>query len=100
MQFNINLWRKQYDRVNDLGKLLKSYKDQPTAGREDVSHLARLVDDCLKSANGYLDDCGMPRAPVLWQYIPEDPTTHASSPLFMYQERLPVMDEANKLSGA
>lgn len=91
MQFNINEWRKIYDRVHAIGQLLKDSridKDGNPAvnplGYDTKRNLDAEIINLLDRCNDYLDSCNMRLPEPLWHYDKEDPKTHASHESFKY----------------
>lgn len=95
MQFNINEWRRIYNRVQHLGKMLK--ESQPTYDEyknyiEPIAELNRDTQDAIKSeisllmrrSDHYLDVSFMTQPKPLWHYIYNDPKTHLSHEAFKY----------------
>lgn len=95
MQFNIREWRRIYDKVNGLGKMIKdSYpfvdehgQNQPAPSplsRETRNILADEIKALTERSNSYLDACGMKPPAPKWIYNNKDVTTWPSDPSFKY----------------
>jgi len=89
MEFDINIWIKKYRKVRQIGELLKKanngeyvFKD---GERQQLLHKQEII---ISSQSQYMNECGLPRAPILWHYNPKDESTWASSENFAYKHLL------------
>ena len=91
MQFSMKEWRKYYDRVQELGKILKEAKpdedgNPPLAAlsfgmRNNLEfEIKNLMDQCMY----YMDCCGVKCPKPLWAYNNKDPRTWYSHKSFAY----------------
>ena len=91
MIFNINIWRKYYDRVKELGQRLRDSKIDADGNpplidisRTEQDDMQTEIDNLMKRSALYLNVCEMkPRKP-LWHYNRLDQTTWLSSEKFKY----------------
>ncbi len=96
MQFSIKEWRRIYDRVQMLGKMLCD--SRPTYTENDryiapLTELSKEAQTALESdiktltqrSSKYLDQCGMRPRIALWHYDRMNPETHASAPEFKFR---------------
>lgn len=99
MQFNIQEWRKIYNKVQVLGNRLKDSHPKKGQYNESIPALHPLsadeqlqleeeINSWLNRSNSYLDACALYAAKPKWQYNKDDPTTWVSSRDFKYQDLL------------
>ena len=104
MQFNVNEWRRYYDQIHNLGKMLNdSYPSMdehrnyvaPTVNlRKDAQlNLEKEIKEWIDRCSKYLDSCGLRPEKPLWKFNIKDPTTHISSPDFAYKHLLRPNDK-------
>ncbi len=95
MQFTITEWRRYYDRVQELSKILKEARPDadgnPAIAPLSLStrnnlefEIKNLTDKC----NHYLDACGLKCPQPLWIYNNKDHKTWASHESFAYSHLL------------
>lgn len=96
MEFNVNEWRKFYDRIQVLGQHLKNA--QPYRDRSRVWHdapcpldtyeqiaIQKQVDAITPLVSTYLDSCNMRMPAPLWDFDREDPSTWESDASFKFR---------------
>ena len=96
MKFSINEWRRIYDKVQELGEVLKDSlpghdnkgntfppKTVLTEGAQSI--LQSEIKVLIKESETYLDKCGKKKSKPLWYYDRKNPETHASSANFKYK---------------
>jgi hypothetical protein len=91
MQFSIKEWKKYYDRVQQLSRMLRDAMPD-NDGNPALAPLSRETRDNLEieiknltdKTNQYLDACHMKPKEPLWKYNREDPKTWASHESFAY----------------
>ena len=99
MQFNVNEWRRMYDKVRHLGQILKDSHERVDKDGNWLPALHLISQDAAKSieneikelvtkVNIYLDACGLMPEPSLWKYDPKDESTWASSKKFKFKHLL------------
>ncbi len=95
MQFEAKIWRKYYDRVQELSQILKNskidYQGNPPIAPLDrdaqiniESHISILLD----KTNEYLDECYMKPKEPLWTYHRDDKRTWRSHESFAHDDLL------------
>lgn len=96
MQFNVNEWRKIYDEVQFLGKILKDSQPSldPTTkkwipaiqeiSKDAFKNISEEIDLLLIKNTQYLDGCEMNPNPPLWHYNSKDKSTFVSDTSFKY----------------
>lgn len=96
MKFSLKEWRRMYDNVHSLGKMLRDSK--PTYDEDgncfpSKTNLSKCAQDgieidirlIIERSKYYLNQSGLRMPRPLWKYDPKDHTTHASSGKFKYQ---------------
>lgn len=95
MKFKVKEWRKMYDQVQELGKLIKAstghydkeghyVEPEMIISNEYRKEVLGEIESLLQRNNRYLTQCGLRRPRPLWQYYVDKPETHASSKKFKY----------------
>lgn len=91
MNFKISEWKKYRNQASVLGEHIQSYKDATGIINLDkdslygyIAHITAILKEC----SNFMDKCGLTMPPSLWKYNVKDPTTHPSSKLFLYKDRL------------
>lgn len=91
MEFNIKIWKKYYDRVQQLGNMLKDGRpdndgNPPVSplSLDDRNSIEFEIKDLTDKSNHYLDRCGMKCPEPTWIYNHADPKTWASHESFAY----------------
>ena len=103
MKFCVTEWRRMYDNVHALGKMLTDARptyDEKLNYYPPKTNLSKCAQDGLENdirrqierSKYYLNQCGLRMPRPLWKYDYKDETTHASSPKFIYQHLLPVAE--------
>jgi hypothetical protein len=95
MQFSIKEWRRSYDKVHVLGRMLRDSHPTYTEEGNYIAPVTELSKDAqlaleseIKSltqrSSKYLDQCGLRPSKPLWHYDRKNPETHMSAPEFKY----------------
>lgn len=95
MEFSLREWRRIYDRVNELGKMLRDSRPTYTELGSYIAPVIELSKDLqtkiesdiktlTQKSSKYLDQCGIRPDKPLWHYDHKNPETHASAPEFKY----------------
>lgn len=96
MQFNVNEWRRIYDKVQSLGQIIKDSQERVdkegnwlppihSISQDAAKSIETEIKELLTKVNIYLDACGLRPEPPLWKYDVKDPTTWASSDKFKFK---------------
>lgn len=99
MEFRIKEWRRIYDRVQGMGKMIKDSYPYIDENNEYHPAVNELSNDTRKSlsveikrltsqSSNYLDMCGIKPSPALWVYDVSDATTWPSDERFKYKQLL------------
>lgn len=95
MDFSIKEWRKIYDKVHGLGRMLRDsrptydehgnyYAPKAALSKDAQTELEFQIKNWIEKSNRYLNQCGMKPKRPLWHYDRKNPETHASAPEFKY----------------
>jgi len=95
MEFSMKEWRKIYDKVHGLGRMLRdsrpTYDDAGNyyAPKTELSKDAQIelefqIKTWMERNTRYLNQCGMKPKRPLWHYDRKNPETHASAKEFKY----------------
>lgn len=95
MKFSIKEWRRVYDKVHALGKMLRDSRPTYTESGSYIAPVMELSRDTQASleseirsltqrSSKYLDQCGMKPDKPLGHYDRKNPETWASDPSFKY----------------
>lgn len=101
MEFNVKEWRKMYNDVHRMGKLLKDAQPKFIGKQEIVPALAPLskeeqedlrdaIEYLLNKSRKYLNNCNIRPKKPLWKYKEDDKRTWASNKAFIYGDLLIV----------
>lgn len=103
MQFDVIVWRKFYDEVQRLGKLLKDsrideFGSPPVHDLSDQEQkdLEAEIKFISARCNKYLDSTYMKPRPPLWNYDRTDERTWLSSPKFAYRNLIKIKGKPAK----
>ena len=92
MNFHISVWNKYRNQAGILGEHIGSYRDKKTRiinlDKETLGGYIAHITCILLECSDYMDKCGLTLPPALWKYDAKDPTTHPSSKLFLYKDRM------------
>ncbi len=91
MNFELREWAKCREQAAILGNHIQSYKD--TLGfinldKETLQGYVAHITCILKECSVYMDKCNLTMPHGLWKYDSKDPTTHPSSVVFKYKDRM------------
>ena len=95
MKFSMRDWRRMYDKVQELSKMLKDSRPTITEDGKKIPPVIELsehIQDSLEAeikllltrVGKYLDQCGVHARKPLWEYDRKNSATHASAPDFRY----------------
>ena len=96
MKFNVNEWRKIYDKIQCLGQILKDSmpgidkkKNWVPAlneiSRDVFKNIENEIKDLMISCDAYLDAVGMRPKPPVWHFDMKDPSTWVSHESFRFK---------------
>ncbi len=91
MNFHMTMWNKYIKEADVLGKHIQSHKTDNgliAMEREALDGYIAHITCILKELSNYMDKCGLTMPSALWKYSPRDPTTHPSSVVFKYKDRM------------
>ncbi len=91
MKFDIKVWLKYRKKAQAIGDYLDACRNKKGIIQLEKDKLALYISqitDILKRCSDYMDKCGMVMPKPLWRFDLKDPTTHLSSPIFVYADRL------------
>ncbi len=89
MSFDINVWRRYYNKVQKLGGYLKECADLPRLiSPEERLSIENEIIELLKMCAAYLDHSSNKMPPPLWAYNNKDQTTWPSEETFAYHHCL------------
>ncbi len=91
MNFYLKEWYEYRSKSRLIGKHIQSYKDKTgtiNLDKETLQGYIAHITCILKECTDYMDKCGLTVTPSLWKYNVKDPTTHPSSKLFLYKDRM------------
>ena len=94
MAFDITVWCKGYNDINELGSVVKKNTHQfhkdgySDFSQSEMDELTRKATDLCIQLTDYMNRNGIPHLQPKWNYSIKDVTTHVSHPDFAYSHLL------------
>lgn len=99
MQFNVKDWRRYYDKIHRLGRMLKNSKPYMDDEKnwhsaiidlteEQQKDLEKQIKHFTRKSDEYLASCDLKSKMPLWKYDNNDTSTWVSSPNFRFSHRI------------